>query len=287
MRLCRYDDDRLGIVREGQVHDVTAVLDQLPALRWPLPPGDPLIANLDTLRPSIEAAADAAAPRGLDGVTLKSPVANPSKIIAAPVNYEKHLDEARADAEIHLGRDIKTIDYYGLFLKSNTSLVGPGEGVPVRFPDRRNDHEVELVVVVGEGGSDIAEADAMAHVAGYAVGLDMSVRGTEDRSLRKSLDGFTVLGPWLVTADEVAEPGNLDFDLAVNGEVRQASNTRHLIYDIPRLIAYASTFYTLYPGDLIMTGTPEGVGPVVPGDVMSARIDGIGEMTVAVRGHAK
>ena len=175
----------------------------------------------------------------------------------------------------------------GLFLKSNTSLVGPGEGVPVRFADRRNDHEVELVVVVGAGGSDIAEADAMAHVAGYAVGLDMSVRGTEDRSLRKSLDGFTVLGPWLVTADEIADPGNLDLDVAVNGEVRQASNTRHLIFDIPRLIAYASTFYTLYSGDLIMTGTPEGVGPVVPGDVMTARIDGIGEMTVAVRGHDK
>ncbi len=287
MRLCRYDDDRLGVVREGQVCDVTAVLDRLPALRWPLPPGDPLIANLDALRPPLEAAADAATPIGLDRVTLKSPVANPSKIIAAPVNYEKHLEEARADAEINLGRDIKTIDYYGLFLKSNTSLVGPGEGVPVRFTDRRNDHEVELVVVVGAGGSDIAEADAMAHVAGYAVGLDMSVRGTEDRSLRKSLDGFTVLGPWLVTADEIADPGNLDLDVAVNGEVRQASNTRHLIFDIPRLIAYASTFYTLYPGDLIMTGTPEGVGPVVPGDVMTARIDGIGEMTVAVRGHVK
>jgi len=287
MRLCRYDDDRLGVVREGRVFDVTAVLDQLPALRWPLPPGDPLIANLDSLRPSLETAADTATPVDLDGITLKSPVANPSKIIAAPVNYEKHLDEARADAEINLGRDIKTIDHYGLFLKSNTSLVGPGEGVPVRFPDRRNDHEVELVVIIGDGGSDIAEADAMAHVAGYAVGLDMSVRGTEDRSLRKSLDGFSVLGPWLVTADEVSQPGNLDLDVAVNGEVRQASNTRHLIFDIPRLIAYASTFYTLYPGDLIMTGTPEGVGPVVPGDVMTARIDGIGEMTVAVRGHAK
>jgi len=290
MRLCRYTDnqlgeDQLGLVRDDMLFDATAALENLPPLTWPIPQGDHLIANLDVLRPAIEHAADDSHPVPVDSVVLKSPVANPSKIIGAPVNYQKHHDEAVADQEINLGRDVKTIDTYGLFMKANSSLVGPGEGVALRFPDRRNDHEVELAVIIGEGGSDIAEADAMRHICAYAIGLDMTVRGTEDRSLRKGIDTYSVLGPWLVTADEIADPGHLDFEIRVNDEVRQKSNTEHLIFDIPRLIAYASSFMTLYPGDVVMTGTPEGVGPVEPGDVMHAWIDGVGTMSVPVRAH--
>jgi len=285
MRLCRYNDDQLGLVLDGQVLDATAALEKLPPLTWPIPQGDHLIANLDALRPAIEHAAGDSHPVPIESVVLKSPVANPSKIIGAPVNYHKHLEEAQADAEINLGREIKTIDTYGLFMKANSSLVGPGEGVALRFGDRRNDHEVELAVIIGEGGSDISEADAMGHICAYSIGLDMTVRGTEDRSLRKGIDTYSVLGPWLVTADEIADPGHLDFEIRVNDEVRQKSNTEHLIFDIPRLIAYASSFMTLYPGDVIMTGTPEGVGPVEPGDVMHAWIDGVGEMSIPVRAH--
>ena len=286
MRICRYDDDRLGLVTDGAVHDATAALNNLPVACWPYPPGDVLIANLDKLRgPIVDAAATSPAVP-LAAVRLRAPVANPSKILAAPVNYAKHRDEARADAAIHHDADIKTIDYYGLFAKPVSSLAGPGDGVALRFTDRRNDHEVELAVVIGKTGSDIARAGAMAHVAGYAIGLDMTVRGTEDRSLRKGLDTFSVVGPWLVTADEVPVPDALDLEIAVNGELRQRSNTRHLIFDVAKLITYASSFYTLYPGDIIMTGTPEGVGPVGPGDVMTARIEAIGAMEVAVRAHA-
>lgn len=285
MRICRYDDDRVGLVRDGRLYDATAALGGLPMISWPVPPGDHLVANLDALRPALEQAADDSHALPVESVTLLSPVANPSKIIGAPVNYRKHQEEAQADREIHLDRDIKTIDHYGLFMKANSSLVGPGEGVELRFTDRRNDHEVELAAIVGTGGSDIARDDAMGHVAAYAIGLDMTVRGTEDRSLRKGIDTYSVLGPWLVTADEVADPGNLDFEIRVNDEVRQRSNTRHLIFDIPRLVEYASSFMTLYPGDVIMTGTPEGVGPVRPGDTMHAWIEGIGEMSVPVRAH--
>lgn len=285
MRICRYDDDRVGLVRDGRLYDATAALGGLPMISWPVPPGDHLVANLDALRPALEQAADDSHALPVESVTLLSPVANPSKIIGAPVNYRKHQEEAQADREIHLDRDIKTIDHYGLFMKANSSLVGPGEGVALRFTDRRNDHEVELAAIVGTGGSDIARDDAMGHVAAYAIGLDMTVRGTEDRSLRKGIDTYSVLGPWLVTADEVADPGNLDFEIRVNDEVRQRSNTRHLIFDIPRLVEYASSFMTLYPGDVIMTGTPEGVGPVRPGDTMHAWIEGIGEMSVPVRAH--
>ena len=285
MRLCRYDDDRIGLIREDQLFDSTAALAQLPSLNWPVPLGDHLIANLDAMRPALEAAADDSSPISIDSVALKSPVANPGKIIGAPVNYHKHHEEAVTDSEINLGREIKTIDTYGLFMKANSSLVGPSEGVALHFTDRRNDHEVELAMVIGKGGADISRAEAMDHVAAYAIGLDMTVRGTEDRSLRKGVDTYSVLGPWLVTADEIADPDKLDLEILVNDEMRQKSNTSNLIFDCAKLIEYASAFMTLYPGDIIMTGTPEGVGPVVPGDTMQARIEGIGSMSVPVRAH--
>ena len=287
MKLCRFDDDRLGLVADGEVLDVTEALDVLPTVTWPVPPGDLLVANLEAVVKRVGEVKDGvkggAKGKPIGAVKLLSPVANPTKVIGAPVNYQKHIDEARADATIHHGVEVKTIDYYGAFLKANSALVGPGEGVALRFTDRRNDHEAELAVIIGRGGSNIANKDAMTHVAGYAIGLDMTVRGTEDRSLRKSIDSYAVLGPWLVTADEIAEPGNLDFWIKVNGETRQSSNTSDLIYDIPKLIEYLSTFYTFYPGDVIMTGTPEGVAPVKDGDVMTVWIDQVGEMEVRVR----
>jgi len=173
-----------------------------------------------------------------------------------------------------------------MFLKANSALVGPSEGIPIRFPDRRNDHEVELVMVIGKAGSNIAQADALDYVAGYCLGLDMTVRGREDRSFRKSVDGYAVLGPWLVTADELPDPDAVPISLAVNGEVRQNSNTSQLIYNCRRLIEFASEFYTLYPGDLVYTGTPEGVGPVKAGDVIVCRSSPVlGELKITVRAH--
>jgi 2-keto-4-pentenoate hydratase/2-oxohepta-3-ene-1,7-dioic acid hydratase in catechol pathway len=122
----------------------------------------------------------------------------------------------------------------------------------------------------------------MAHVAGYSLSLDMTLRGPEFQCFRKSIDSYAVLGPWLVTADEVPDPGQLDLWLHVNGQTRQQANTRDLIFDVPRLIEFASSFYTLQPGDVIMTGTPEGVGPVVPGDWMEAGVQGLGTLSMRV-----
>ncbi len=285
MKLCRYDDNHIGIVRGRNVHDVSAILDALPPLRYPLPFGDPLIANLGALRERMERLADAAAPRPLESVRLMSPVATPSKIIGTPANYHAHVEEARRDAEISVynaGRQ-RSIEEQGLFLKASSSLVGPSEGVTVRFPDRRTDHEAELGVVIGRRTGPIAEADALAVVAGYAIALDMVVRGKEDRSFRKSPDSYAVLGPWLVTADEVGSPDALDFSLHVNGELRQSANTREMIIGIARQISWASSVYTLYPGDIIMSGTCAGVAPVKPGDVMTLSFERIGEMTVPVK----
>jgi 2,4-diketo-3-deoxy-L-fuconate hydrolase len=283
MRLCRFDDDRLGVVQGDQLLDVSAALAELPPLRWPLPWGDPLAAAFAQLRPAIESAAKTAEPRALSSARLKSPIANPNKLIGAPINYNDHIDESKKDQGIAHGREIKTIGDWGLFLKANSSLVGPSEGVALRFTDRRNDHEAELAVIIGEGGSNIRRQDAFDHILGYAIGLDMTVRGAELPSFRKSIDSYAVLGPWLVTMDEIADPDALDFALWVNGELRQKSNTRHLVYGVARLIEYASSFYTLYPGDVIYTGTPAGVSPVKPGDVMRIEMRGIGSMEVAVR----
>ena len=282
MRICRFNDDRLGLVQDGEVVDVTDALQYLPETRWPCPQGDVLVAGLSELLPHIERASEHGDRCPVETVSLRSPVANPTKIIGAPVNYKKHQAEAQADADISLGRDIKTIEHYGLFLKANSSLVGAGDGIVLQFPERRSDHEVELAVVIGGSGSNILRSAALSYVAGYAVGLDISVRGTEDRSLRKSLDSYSVLGPWLTTADEIDDPNALELRLSVNDEVRQDASTRSLIFDVEALIVYASSFYTLWPGDIIMTGTPEGVGPLAPGDTVIATVDGVGTMTVAV-----
>jgi 2-keto-4-pentenoate hydratase/2-oxohepta-3-ene-1,7-dioic acid hydratase in catechol pathway len=282
MRFCRFNDNRLGVVRDELVHDVTAVLDGLPALRWPTPPGDHFFNHFDALRPQMQARADQVPGTSIESVKLLSPVANPGKIVAAPVNYALHLDESRADTAINFGTQVKTIADYGVFLKATSSVIGASQTVMADWPDRRIDHEVELALVIGRKGFRIPESQALSHVAGYMIGLDMTIRGTEDRSFRKSLDTFTVLGPWLVTADELGDPSQLDLEITVNGQPRQKSNTALLIWNVQKLIAYASQAYTLYPGDVIMTGTPEGVAPVVPGDTMHARIERIGQMKVAV-----
>lgn len=282
MRFCRFNDNQLGVVRDDLVHDVTAVLDRLPALRWPTPPGDHFFNHFDALRPQMQARADQVPGVSIESVKLLSPVANPGKIVAAPVNYALHLDESRADKAINFGTQVKTIADYGVFLKATSSVIGASQTVMADWPDRRIDHEVELALVIGRKGFRIPESQALSHVAGYMIGLDMTIRGTEDRSFRKSLDTFTVLGPWLVTADELGDPSQLDLEITVNGQPRQKSNTALLIWNVQKLIAYASQAYTLYPGDVIMTGTPEGVAPVVPGDTMHARIERIGQMKVAV-----
>jgi 2-keto-4-pentenoate hydratase/2-oxohepta-3-ene-1,7-dioic acid hydratase in catechol pathway len=285
MRLCRFDDNRLGVVDGDHVRDITAALEALPVVRYPLPTHDPMVANLPRVLASARELMPRAASLPLSGRRILSPIANPGKIVAAPVNYQTHLDEVRADKNLHhnIAAHTVTIQTAGLFLKANSSLVGPGEGVVIRKPDRRTDHEVELAVIIGRTADRVSRDEALTCVAGYTIGLDITIRGTEDRSFRKSVDTHSVLGPWLVTADEIPEPGRLDLQISVNGEQRQKSNTSRLILGVPELIELASSFYTLYPGDVIFTGTPEGVSPIEAGDEIVATIERIGTMRVHVR----
>ena len=282
MKLCRYNDDRVGLVLADGLHDATAALAALPAFRYPLPKHDPLVAALPGLRAALQAEAARNPAIPLESVRLASPVANPGKIIAAPVNYTKHLEEVLADKGIHHGNLINEIHRAGLFLKATSSLVGVGDGVRLSHTERRNDPEVELVVVIGKAAKDVTAANALDYVAGYCIGLDITIRGPEERSFRKSPDSYTVLGPWMVTADELTDPTKLDLTIRVNGELRQDANTSDLILGVRELVELASAFYTLHPGDVIMTGTPQGVAAIQPGDSMLAEIERIGTMKVAV-----
>jgi 2-keto-4-pentenoate hydratase/2-oxohepta-3-ene-1,7-dioic acid hydratase in catechol pathway len=275
MRLCRFDDDRLGVVDEDCVRDVTSVFDGLD--------GDgPRFAALEALRPRIAAIAAQAAPKPLSAVRLLSPVARPGKIVAAPVNYINHLNEVNESSDLHHGVLINEIHKAGVFLKASSSLIGPADTVKQRFLDRRTDHEVELGLVIGKTAANVSKDEALGYVAGYCVALDITLRGPEERSFRKSIDTYTVLGPWLVTPDEFGAPTDVGLRLDVNGEPRQDANTRDLILSVADLIAFASSFYTLHPGDVIITGTPEGVGPIRPGDTMNAYVDRIGELHIPV-----
>jgi 2,4-didehydro-3-deoxy-L-rhamnonate hydrolase len=290
MKLCRYDDDRLGVVRGDLVHDVTPAQTEIRNAAPYAMAGDAVIAALPQWRERIERLADKAPGKPVSQVKLLPPVARPTKLSCAPTNYQAHISEMTAAAaqpgsQVVTTQSVK-IGEAGMFLKANSALVGPAEGIAIRFSERRNDHEVELVMVIGKAGSDIPQSRALDHVAGYCLGLDMTVRGREDRSFRKSVDGYAVLGPWMVTADEIPDPDAIPIRLEVNGEVRQNSNTSQLIYNCRRLIEFASEFYTLYPGDLVYTGTPYGVSPVKPGDVIVCRSAPVlGELKINVRAH--
>jgi 2-keto-4-pentenoate hydratase/2-oxohepta-3-ene-1,7-dioic acid hydratase in catechol pathway len=278
MKICRFEGARIGVLRGEQVFDVTSRVTPLLDAN---DPGDPLVTALPRLG-SVLTDLSGCAALSKSSIKLLSPVARPGKIVAAPVNYSKHIAEMQAN-NVSPGFNITDIGKAGLSMKANSSLVGPSQGIAQRFLDRRTDYEVELVVVIGKPCDRVTATDALSYVPAYTLGLDITVRGTEDRSFRKSIDTYTVLGPWLTTADELLDPDQLQIKLHQNGSLRQDGRTSDLVYSVARLIEFASSFYTLQPGDLLYTGTPEGVGPIRPGDVLRAECEALGKMEVTVR----
>jgi 2,4-didehydro-3-deoxy-L-rhamnonate hydrolase len=290
MHLCRFENNRLGLVEDDQVFDVSEALKLLPPPGWPYPSGDPLIIHLDRIKEAAQQARRRAGSKPVSQVALYSLITSPTKLMAAPANYALHVQIDAQDPAVHHGLHNKQlegverpVEKLGLFLKASSSIVGPADGIALQWPDRRNDHEVELAVVIGRAGKNISAASALDYVAGYMVGLDMTVRGTEDRSYRKSADSYAVLGPWLTTADAVSDPQRLNIWLTLNGEPRQRSSTGAMTVNVAELIEIASRVYTLYPGDVLLTGSPEGVSQVKAGDRIRAGCDVIGEMIVDIR----
>jgi len=278
MKICRYQTSsggpvRVGLVEDGVVRDVSRISDELPSVRWPVPPGDLFVAHLDELRPKMVELARAAQPVAVGSVRLKSPLANPGKFICGAGNFPEVLAAGSHPRKL------------GLLFKMTSAMAGASDGVILRWPERVTFHEMELAIIIGKQGTEIPAAQAFEYVAGYAIGLDMTMQGPEFPSFGKSFDTYGVIGPWMVTADEIPDPSKLSFVLKVNEAVRQQDSIGRLVLDVPALIEHAASVMTLYPGDVIFSGTPpKSIGPVRPGDVMHAQMDLIGEMSVAVHG---
>ncbi len=205
---------------------------------------------------------------------LLAPIPRPPRIIALGLNYAAHARET--------GKEPPKQPIF--FVKASTAVIGPDE--PVVYPKQvgRVDHEVELAVVIGKGGRRVSRQKASEHIAGYTILNDVTARDMQSRDmaasrpwfLSKSIDTFAPMGPCIALPDEIEEPCELDLSLRVNGKVKQRSNTRDLIFNVPELIHRLSRYVTLEPGDIISTGTPSGISPVKPGDVMEAEIESIG-----------
>ncbi|WP_405541188.1 fumarylacetoacetate hydrolase family protein [Streptomyces phaeochromogenes] len=275
MRIARFNEDRIGIVRDNRVLDVTDQLtERLPSAPYSL--ARRLITEFATVRPLLEQTASVAGPGDglpLGQARLLAPVPDPAKIVAAPVNYRAHQSEMN---------EAYHISSLGFFLKSPSSILDPEGTVRLPYTDRRFDHEAEFALVVGRRASHVTPEQALDHVFGYTGLMDITMRGGEDRSTRKSFDTFTPLGPWLVTPDELGSPEDVDLELTVNGEPRQKANTSELIWSAARFLSYASTVTVLEPGDVLTTGTPAGVAPVEDGDVVELAVARIGRLRVAV-----
>ena len=215
----------------------------------------------------------------LDSVRLLAPIRRPGKIMAIGLNYADHI------AESNLG----TPEHQVWFSKAPTAANGPYDPIQVPKVSQALDYEAELVAVIGQGGRHIGKADAPSAVFGYCCGNDATERAWQHRTpqwvVGKSFDSHAPFGPWITTADEVPDPHALDIRCLVNGEVRQASNTRHLVFDLWDQIDHLSQAMTLEPGDLIFTGTPGGIGAAMKpmrflkdGDRVRIEIDGLGAL---------
>ncbi len=221
----------------------------------------------------------------LSEVTLHAPVPNAGKILGIGLNYADHAQE------FHLGIPSHPV----LFAKFNNTLTGHGRVILNDGTSKAVDYEAELAFVIGKRAKKVSEAEALGYVAGYITANDVTARDIQHADTQwvhgKSLDTFCPLGPWLVTADEVPDPHNLAISCRVNGVTLQDSNTNQLIFKIPALVSYLSQGITLEPGDIVLTGTPSGIGyarnPKVllkDGDVVEVEIEKVGLLQNTVRG---
>lgn len=241
--------------------------------------------GLDRLENWLEMHGDETLRVPLEDMELAPPVGRPSKLICIGLNYAKHAEETGA----------KLPEEPVLFMKATTAVTGANSTLILPRGSTKTDWEVELAVVIGKLTSSVSEEEAMEHVAGYTLHIDYSERSWQkDRGGQwvkgKSADTFAPLGPLFATRDEIPDPHNLSMSLTVNGEVRQQSSTSDMIFGVPYLVSYISQFMSLLPGDIISTGTPEGVGLgmnppqfLKPGDVVEAEIEGLGRSRQEVR----
>ncbi|MEB3100052.1 fumarylacetoacetate hydrolase family protein [Ferviditalea candida] len=275
MKFALFNDFQLGLIENDTVYDIGHAIGAF-ARKSDCPMVD-FIRQFASKTDEWAALKENALRFSLSEVRLRQPLARPGKIVAAPVNYVSHQQEMKEEL---------TARNLGFFLKAQTSIIGPGDTVMLPYADRRIDHELELAFVIGKTAKNVSREEALDYVFGYTGLIDVTLRPDEvhieERCLRKSFDTFTPIGPWIVTKDEIPNPDDINMVLKVNCEVRQKVNTRDLICNVAELISIYSKIMTLEPGDLIATGTPEGVGPIKKGDAIELEIEGIGQFEVKV-----
>jgi len=277
MKLCTFElagAARIGIVLDEEIVDLAAAAPELPR---------EMSALLDAGEPALRAARDAAARAknriALDSVRLLAPILRPPKFLAIGLNYADHIAEAK----------LETPKFPTVFNKQSTCVTGPREPIHLPRVSSKLDYEGELGFVIGRRCRHVPRARAHEVIAGYLCVDDVTVRDWQFRTptwtMGKSFDTHGPIGPWLTTADEIGDPNGLRVRTWVNGELRQDSSTKHLIFDCPALVEYLSTAFTLEPGDVIATGTPSGVGALMKppqllraGDVVRIEIDGLGAL---------
>jgi 2-keto-4-pentenoate hydratase/2-oxohepta-3-ene-1,7-dioic acid hydratase in catechol pathway len=290
MRLVTFDagvGPRLGAVVDGRVLDLAELAERDPGGSLPSSMLDLVQAGRgawDRARRLVESRQGGAEGRDLTSVKLLAPIPRPPKnVVCLGVNYRAHLEESNRANQRNLAPTLPVF-----FTKAVTSIVAPGD--PILFDEAvstQYDWEAELGVVIGEGGRSIPQERALDHIFGYTCFNDVSVRDVQNGHVQwfrgKSLDGTCPFGPWIVTADEIPDPHNLNIQCRVNGVVKQDSNTSMLINDISAIIYHLSNGLTIEAGDLISTGTPSGVGfardPkefLKPGDVVEVEVERVG-----------
>ena len=287
MKLLRYETGegvKLGVLqsgREDRIVPLESLSADFPTMLSIIEGGEPALERVR------QAAAHGVGAFDLADARLLAPIERPGKFLAIGMNYAKHIEEAK-----RLGQPTPTQQFW--FNKQTSCLAGPFDDVEPGVTEQL-DYEVELGVVIGRPAKGVSEADAKDHVFGFVVANDVSARDWQRHSptftMGKSFDTHGPIGPWIVTADEIADPHALKLRCLVNGEVRQDSETSELVYNVWQQIAYLSTAFTLNSGDLIATGTPSGVGIgmqpprfLQSGDVVRCEIDGIGAIENRVSG---
>jgi 2-keto-4-pentenoate hydratase/2-oxohepta-3-ene-1,7-dioic acid hydratase in catechol pathway len=288
LRIVVFDDYKIGALQGAEAVDLSS-------LAPPQLAGTPaaVMAFIETYADlpgeSLQRALSEGSRTQLRDVRLLPPVPRPRQILAAPLNYRPHIAEMADSKHVPSGLDReKTARELGFFVKASGSIAGPADAIELPpWPGREFHHECELGVIIGKEGRAIPLERALDYVFGYTCLIDVTLRMApgfeEERAMRKSFHSFTPIGPHVVTRDEIADPGQLRLSLWVNGDLRQDSSTANLIVGVPELIRRASEVTTLYPGDIYATGTPEGVGPIVPGDEVRIAIEQVGEMRLPVR----
>lgn len=293
MKLANFDRDglvRAGIVRDNRVYDIAGEAEKAGISPFKSVSSvdqlldDGLLAALGKAEPRLTAGRGMA----VRSLRLRSPVLYPEKILMVAVNYASHGKET----------NMAPPPYPYFFTKFRNSLIGPGDAVIVPRSSKKVDWEVELAVVIGREGRDIRREKAYGHIAGYTISNDISFRDFQMNAIEglgmnwvkgKGMDASLPLGPWLVTRDEIEDPHSLRISLKVNGQQRQSSSTRNMLIKIDELVAYASIGTTLRPGDIISTGTPEGIAAATgqpflkDGDIVEARVEGMGVLRNPVK----